>query len=406
VRSYVLVKNKTKYYDDEIDLVEIIKKLWKEKVLIIGLSMLFGIIAYGYGITIPKKFEASVKLNQPSIIEFRKFENVFNLFGKKNEEFESIDKFRIDFFNNFKNEVFSISNFAKFLRINKDAELFIQNLKDKEVSLEQYLTNGHFREKQVNLRIKNQTEVIPELIFTYTKEIKGYDVLNQYIPYQANLSKQQIFKEIENNLQEKLKNNNQAKRLYIENRKNNLETEITQLNLNLKEYISKQTRALENKLFEFEQALKTAKSINLEDWIPTSILKGNSGSILNEPGALFYKGAKVLASEIENIKSDLKNLDKTDKYNEIISSLEQAKNQLLNLDQTEAYNKILNNEANLEKNINLLKQINFNWNPILQQSIEPQKHIYPKKSIFVLVGLFLGFFTSLLIIFFRSQVSK
>ena len=82
MRSFVLVKNKTKYYDDEIDLVEIIRKLWKEKVLIIGLSLLFGIFAYGYGTTIPQKFEASVKLNQPSIIEFRKFENVFNLFGK------------------------------------------------------------------------------------------------------------------------------------------------------------------------------------------------------------------------------------------------------------------------------------------------------------------------------------
>jgi len=33
------------------------------------------------------------------------------------------------------------------------------------------------REKQVNLRIKNQTEVIPELIFTYTIDIKGHDIL-------------------------------------------------------------------------------------------------------------------------------------------------------------------------------------------------------------------------------------
>ena len=393
--------------NDDLDPVEIIKKLWKEKVLIIGLSLLFGIFAYGYGTTIPKKFEASVKLKQPFTIEFKKFENVFNLFGKKNEYFESIGKFKIEFFNNFKNEVFSISNFSQFLKINKDAELFIKYLKDKEVSLEQYLTDDHFKEKRVNLRINNQTEVIPELIFIYTKEIKGYDILNQYIHHQASLSKQQLLKKIEDNLQEKLKNNHQAKRLYIENRKNNLETQIVQFNVDLKDYIGNQTRALENRLFEYEQALKTAKSINLEDSIPTtSILRGNSGSILNEPGALFYKGTKVLDSEIENIKSDLKNLDKTDRYNEIISSLEQAKNQLLNLVQTEDYNKILNNEANLEKNINLLKQINFDWSPILQQAIEPIKHISPKKSIFALVGLFLGFFTSLLIIFFRSQVSK
>ena len=347
--------------DDEIDLMEILKKLWKEKVLIIGLSLLFGVLAYGIGTLIPKKFEASAKLNNISIIEFHKLNNFFNVIGKTNEEFQPLQGFKSDFYNNFKNEVFSISNFSSFLQTQDDAKSFISLLQNKKNAVSRYLLNNHFKEKQTNLRIKNQTEVIPELVFIYPKELKGYDLINRYIQYQAKQQVVQLFNQVENKLNEELKNNNTQKTLFLENRK----------------------RSIENALFDHEQALKIASSINLEETIPTSMLKGNTGSILNEPGALYYKGAKVLRGEIDNLKQDLNNLTKT-----------------------EGYNQILNQEANIKKKISLLQELDFNWNPVLQQAIEPEKHISPKKSIFVLVGLFLGFFTSLLIIFFRSDLLK
>ena len=410
--------------DDEIDLMEIFKKLWKEKVLIIGLSLLFGVLAYGIGTLIPKKFEASAKINAPSIIEFQKFNIVYNLLGKTNEELVNLQNFKVDFYNNFKNELFSVSNFANFLQQQEDTKAFLTLLQNKNSTVSQYLLDDHFKEKQVNLRIQGKTEVIPELIFVYPKELKGYDLINRYIQNQARTKKNKLIKQIESNIDERLKNNIAQKTLYIETRKKELETNILQLQLDLKEYVNVQTRSLNNaifqleldlkeyvniqtrslnnRLFEYEQARQTAKSINLQDSIPTSILRGNSGSILNEPGALFYKGVKVLTSEIDNIKSDLKNLDKTEAYNKIVSAIEQNNNQLENLDKTADYNKILRQEANLKNNISLLKQLDFNWNPILQQAVEPQKHISPKKSVYAIAGLFFGFFLSLIFIFLRS----
>ena len=305
------MNSKTHMNDDEIDLTEIFKKLWKEKVLIIGLSLLFGVLAYGIGTLIPKKFEASAKINAPSIIEFQKFNIVYDLLGKTNEELVNLQKFKVDFYNNFKNELFSVSNFANFLQQQEDTKVFLTLLQNKNITVSQYLLDGHLKEKQVNLRIKDKTEVIPQLIFVYPKELKGYDLINRYIQKQALIEKNKLIAQIKDNLDERLKNNDSQKKLYIEKRKKELETNILQLQLDLKEYINTQTRSLNNRLFEHEQALQTAKSINLEDSIPTSILRGNSGSILNEPGALFYKGVKVLNSEINNIKSDLKNLDKT-----------------------------------------------------------------------------------------------
>ena len=396
------MNSKTHMNDDEIDLTEIFKKLWKEKVLIIGLSLLFGVLAYGIGTLIPKKFEASAKINAPSIIEFQKFNIVYNLLGKTNEELVNLQNFKVDFYNNFKNELFSVSNFANFLQQQEDTKAFLTLLQNKNSRVSLYLLDDHFKEKQVNLRIQGKTEVIPELIFVYPKELKGYDLVNRYIQNQALTEKNKLMKQIESNLDEKLKNNNDQKTLYIETRKRELETNILQLQLELKEYVNVQTRSLNNRLFEHEQALQTAKSINLEDSIPTSILRGNSGSILNEPGALFYKGVKVLTSEINNIKSDLNNLDKTEAYNKIVSAIEKNNNQLENLDKTAGYNKILRQEANLKNNISLVKQLDFVWNPILQQAVEPQKHISPKKSVYALAGLFFGFFLSLIFIFLRS----
>ena len=401
------MNSKTHMNDDEIDLTEIFKKLWKEKVLIIGLSLLFGVLAYGIGTLIPKKFEASVKINSPSIIEFQALNDLVNFTGKTNEEFIQLRSFINNFWNEFNNKVFSVTVFADFLQKQDDAADFAKVLGNNADSLANYLLGGNFKEKEVNLRIRNKKEeMVQELIFMYPQALKGHDILNRYIRYQANQHINLLIRQIEYNVQALIKNNNAQKTVYIESRKRDLEFAIIQLELDLQEYVNVQTRSLTNKLYDHQQALKTAKSINLEDSIPTSILRSNSGSILNEPGALFYKGAKVLNSEIENIESDLKNLDKTEAYNKIVSAIEQNKNQLDNLDKTADYNKILTQEANLNKNLTLLTQLQITWNPILQQATEPEKHISPKKSIFVLVGLFLGFFISLLVIFFRSQPLK
>ena len=400
------MNSKTHMNDDEIDLTEIFKKLWKEKVLIIGLSLLFGVLAYGIGTLIPKKFEASVKINSPSIIEFQALNDLVNFTGKTNEEFIQLRSFINNFWNEFNNKVFSVTVFADFLQKQDDAADFAKVLGNNADSLANYLLRGNFKEKEFDLRVRNKEEMVKELIFVYPQTLKGHDILNRYIRYQANQHINLLIRQIEYNLQALLKNNNAQKTVYIESRKRDLEFAIIQLELDLQEYVNVQTRSLTNKLYDHQQALKTAKSINLEDSIPTSILRGNSGSILNEPGALFYKGAKVLNSEIENIERDLKNLDKTEAYNKIVSAIEQNKNQLDNLDKTADYNKILTQEANLNKNLTLLTQLQITWNPILQHATEPQKHISPKKSIFVLVGLFLGFFISLLVIFFRSQPLK
>ena len=64
---------------DEIDLSEIIRKLWKEKFLILSISLIVSALAYAYIAFKPKTFQTTVVLrNIPSTL-FIKFDTVLNL---------------------------------------------------------------------------------------------------------------------------------------------------------------------------------------------------------------------------------------------------------------------------------------------------------------------------------------
>jgi len=51
------------YADDEIDLFELFKSLWKEKVLIVGTTFVITLLRGGYAFLAKPTYEVSVKLN-------------------------------------------------------------------------------------------------------------------------------------------------------------------------------------------------------------------------------------------------------------------------------------------------------------------------------------------------------
>lgn len=398
------MRKKTFYLDDEINLIEIIKELWKKKYSVFLISLLFVILSIWVELAIPKKFKTSAILGKPDIIEIKKINEQYPFIGVTNEELDSLIKFQSDFFSQFIIEVTSITNFKNFIENQDDIKPFLIFLQRKNTSLSQYLLDN-FKEKQQDPK-KSQNN-LPEIEFFYPNELKGFDLINSYILHIAHVQKIELINNIVLILNEKLNNIVLQKSLYIKKRKGELEINILQHEIKLQEYVNSQTRSLNNELFKYTKALNTAKSINLEEPIPTSILKGNSGSILNEPGALFYKGAKVLNSEIQNIKSYLNNIDKTETYNEILSEIEINKNQLVNLDKTIEFNQILDKERATREKINLIEEINLNWNPINKNATQPDKHFYPiSKLYFMIMGLFLGFFISVIFVLLKQNQKK
>jgi len=124
---------------------------------------------------------------------------------------------------------------------------------------------------------------------------------------------------------------------------------IIELKKNLKSKI-------ENRIVNTENNLEIAKLINLENPI---LQTKNQNQMVNEPEALFYKGTKVLS---QSITIDKKLLQK-------------------------------------------LENDQFNFNVILDKGIALKINTTPS-YIFFLIGLFIGFFSSCMIIFFKSALKN
>jgi hypothetical protein len=114
---------------------------------------------------------------------------------------------------------------------------------------------------------------------------------------------------------------------------------------------------IENRINNTEDAFETAKLINLEN--PILKLSDRQNQLVNEPEALFYKGTKVLAQSIFMNKKLLQKLE-NDQFN---------------------YNLILDKGTALK--INTMSSYSF-----------------------FLIGLFIGFFLSCIITFFKSALKN
>ena len=416
--------------DIEIDFIKITKILIKEKTILLGTSLLIGIIALLYSLQLPKKYETTVTLHKPNINFFQNFTNFYSK--------EDYEKFKNDYYSNFIDQVSSMTNISEFINNSSSYKIFKEKVEKNNVNLQSF-----FKNKLTETTQKESKNIKYSLV--YGENIDGAQFLNEYIYYtskqQSDKNKESLIEALKTKLENQkiLKENyikNKKKNLetllllnkfdlehYITSRKKDLETQIFNLKLKIKEFSDRKTRSLEITLNNYEQALSVAKDIGLIETIPTSILSGNSGSVINEPVDLFYKGTKALSSEIKNIKDDFNNLKRTSTYNGLISQIEVANNQIQNLKKTTDYNNILeerkkiiyklnnlklsteyNNffeiENNIKNRINLLKELKLEWNPILELAINNDSKNYT--IIYTPIGLLMGLLLAIVIIIFKN----
>jgi LPS O-antigen subunit length determinant protein (WzzB/FepE family) len=303
-------KNNPYITDDEIDLADLVRTLWREKILILSISVICGLLGYLYASFKPEEFKTYIKLkNPPSQL----FETYIGLIGINNNNNNNNDNNITtgQFISDFKLKLLSLDNLESFVQESRDLDNFKAYLKSKNITVKKY-----FKDKKDILGVvKEKNIIIPnEYFFVFDKKIlEGDIVFNNYVEFTK-------------------------KKIIIEFKKN-LKTTI------------------ENKIVANEQALETAKLINLENPIIKSL--DRQVQVVNEPEALFYKGTKVLSQNIIYLKRLLQKLE----------------NDQLN------YNPILD-KASL---------------PVLQNT---------SVSLFFVSGLILGFLISLVIIFLRNILKK
>lgn len=243
-------KNNTNLADDEIDLGNIIKSLWREKILILSISIVCGLVGYFYGLSKPQELRTEILLKNPPTGIFEPY----NLFNNNNQVGQFMSDFKLNFF--------SLDNLESFIHESREFDNFKTYLKLKNISAKEYFKNKIGEAKEKNLIIPNK------YFLFFTKELDGDIFLNNYAKF---IMKKTVF--------------------------------IMKKNLEL---------SIGNRITIFENSLEKAKLINMENPILKSM--NNTSQVVYEPENLFYKGSKILSHDIIYLKKLLIKLE-NDQFN-------------------------------------------------------------------------------------------
>ena len=323
-------KNNAYIADDEIDLHELIKTLSREKILILSISIICGLLGYLYASFKSEEFKIEFKIQYPPPQLFEPYTHLFannsnnnnninnnninnnninnNSNNSNNNNNNNSNNVAQQFISVFKLNLLSLDNLETFVEESRGLDTFKKYLKSRNISTKQYFVNklGEVKEKNI---------ITPNTYFLVFEEkiLDGDIFLNNYLDF--------------------IKKKN-----------------ITEFKKNLK-------LAIENRINYTQDSLEIAKLINLENPILKS--PGNQNQVVNEPEGLFYKGTKVLS---QSIIIDKKLLQK-------------------------------------------LENDQLNYNPILDKGIALEINTISSYAFF-LIGLFIGFFLSCIIIFFKNALKN
>jgi LPS O-antigen subunit length determinant protein (WzzB/FepE family) len=256
------MKKNNSYIDDEIDLSEIIKKIWNEKILILSISFIFTVAGFVYGVLQPKIYRTEIILREPPSYLFEAYQDFFSMQQQQQQQEQQQQKQQQqqqqdiirDFNNNLKLNLSSFDTLVQFVEKTNAINDFKNHLKEKNISVEKYFqTQLGIRKFELVIDKKNNTQ--NKYSLTYSQPLPGEAFLNDYIIF-AQQQTMTIFKQ--------------------------------QL----------ATNAI-NVINTHQQHLELAKEIDLD--YPILLLReagGGGRSVVNEPNALFYKGTKVLTKKI------------------------------------------------------------------------------------------------------------
>jgi LPS O-antigen subunit length determinant protein (WzzB/FepE family) len=249
------VMKKNNYYlaDDELNLVIPIMALWKEKILILSISLICGLLGYIYASFQPQKFKTEITIQNPPKELFEHYSFITN----KKEDKNFIYNFRLNFL--------SPDNLIIFAGKSGGLDDFKIYLKSRNITVEKYFTSNKFGEiKQANILIPNKYFLV------FTEDLDGVVFFNNYAEF----------------IKEK---------------------SIIQFKKNLK-------LSIENRVYIFEKALELANAIQLENPITTLTFPLQAEIEQENLFYLSYKGSKILSSEILYLKKILTKLE-NDQFN-------------------------------------------------------------------------------------------
>ena len=185
-------KNNPYITDDEISLADLLRILWREKILILSICVICGLLGSLYASFKPEEFKTEIKLQNPPSQLFEPYNYVLNninsnINSNSNSNSNS-NKSSIDgqFINDFKLKLLSLDNLETFVEESRDLDIFKKYLKSKNLNTKQYF-EGKLREaKEKNIIIPNTYSFVFEkklfdeniFFFNYAEYIKKKILVN------------------------------------------------------------------------------------------------------------------------------------------------------------------------------------------------------------------------------------
>ena len=183
-------KNNSYLADDEIDLGDIVKSLWKEKILILSISIICGLAGYLFGSFQPQYFKTEIKLKNPSTQLFETYSNSI------------VDNNQIaaQFISDYKLKFLSLDNVESFLEESQGFDNFKRYLKLKNTTVKNYFKDklGGVEEKNTyflvfekildgDMFLNNYAEYIKKINITETKKNLKLKIENKIYSYEQAL---------------------------------------------------------------------------------------------------------------------------------------------------------------------------------------------------------------------------
>jgi LPS O-antigen subunit length determinant protein (WzzB/FepE family) len=164
-------KNNLYIADNEIDLRDLIIKIWKKKTLILSISIIFGLAGYFYTLLKPQEFKAEILLKNPPAQIFEPYNLLRGNYTNTNNVIVG------QFISDFKLNFLSLDNLQSFIEESREFDNFKRHLKSENISAKDYFANKIGEVKDSNITIANK------YFLNYTKELNGLLFLNKYAEF-------------------------------------------------------------------------------------------------------------------------------------------------------------------------------------------------------------------------------
>lgn len=402
----------------EIDLVQLVSALWKQKTLIIAVTVLAGLIGLAYALIAPRYYTAQSVLRPAAIKDLDEL-NHLGIYKLSPEQalaqvgtaLESYDN-RLSFF--------------------RDNQQLFADLAQPGRSLEQTFAafnDEAFKLLQPDPKKAEATSPFVGIQLTYPEGISGVEVVNGFVQHSLNNVRQQIaadldtlignrLSQLEKNMAAARANYDASKEVKIAKLSEADELKRAQLNDELSALRQQLKTRRNNRINQLNEAMHIAKSLGItKPTTPSSLGAAEitgQGSVIrtevnNQQIPLYFMGSDALEAErkalmarssddfteprIAQIARELKLLE----HNRQIETLNSRENEDLFLKGLAGWREEAARLRGLHIDTEALKLVSVD-----QNAVEPTRPIKPKKALIVALALMLGGMLGLFIALVRN----